>query len=143
MICPKCNAKIKDGSNFCSKCGAKCDTISTDNSESVIQNQEGKQHGSFMISLILSIIGGLIAYLSVFHDAFGGASGFMAVVGGIILFVGIISLAKALGMSDEEINAAIEEAEEKQQREKDIRGANRIWNDAQRDYDRYNHSRKK
>ena len=136
MICPKCNAKIKDGSNFCSKCGAKCDTISTDNSESVIQNQEGKKHGSFMISLILSIIGGLIAYLSVFHDAFGGASGFMAVVGGIILFVGIISLAKALGMSDEEINAAIEEAE-------DIREANRIWNDAQRDYDRYNHSRKK
>lgn len=142
MICSKCNAKIKDESNFCSKCGTKCDTIATNNLKSNKQKQENEKHGTFVIPLIISIIGGLIAYLSVFHDAFGSASGFMAVLGGILLFVGIISLAKALGMSDEEIDAAIEEAEEKQQREKDIREANRIWNDAQRDYDRYNHSRK-
>ncbi len=143
MTCPKCNAVIKDGSNFCSKCGAKCNTVATNNSKPNEQQQKNEKHGTFIIPLIISIIGGLITYLSVFHDAFGGASGFMAVVGAIILFGGVISLAKALGMSDEEINDAIEKAEERQQKEKDIKEANRIWNDAQRDYDRYNHSIKK
>ncbi len=131
MTCKKCNAEIKDGSNFCSKCGAKCDTIVTNASES---NEQ--RHSTFIFPLIISIIGGLLTYLSIFHDAFGGASGFMAVIGGIILLCGVMYLAKMSGMSDEEINAAIEKADEKRQREEDIREANRIWNDAQRKNDR-------
>ena len=143
MICPKCKSKIKDGSNFCSKFGANCDTIAIDNSESDIQNQENEKHGTLMISLILSIVGGLIAYLSVFHDAFGGASGFTAVVGAFVLLIGVILFSRAIGVSDDVIIESLNKANRKYEREREIREANRIWNDAQRDYDRYNHSRKK
>lgn len=40
MICLKCNSEIKNESKFCSKCGAKCDTMATDNSKSSKQKQE-------------------------------------------------------------------------------------------------------
>ena len=133
MICPKCNSEIKNRSNFCSKCGAKCNTIATASQD---QGQKSQKQGNFLFPITIMIIGGLITYLSVFHDAFGGASGFMAVVGGFILLVTVIYLAHMLGMSDEEINAAIKKANEKAQRERDIREANRIWNDAQRENDR-------
>lgn len=43
MICPKCNAKIRDDSKFCSKCGAKCDTIESNNVKS---NNEPEQDSS-------------------------------------------------------------------------------------------------
>lgn len=137
MVCPKCKAKIKDRSNFCSKCGAKCGIIATDNSKSDIQKQENKKHGTFMISLVISIIGGLIVYLSVFHDAFGGASGFTAIIGGVFLAAGCCGV---FGIPIDEFTRGMDENWEEK---KKIERLNHEWNDAQRDYDRYNHSIKK
>ena len=41
-----------------------------------------------MVRIILTVVGGIIAYLAVFKDAFGGASGFLAVVGVAIFACG-------------------------------------------------------
>lgn len=143
MICRKCNSEIRDDSKFCSKCGTKCNTITTDNSKPNKRMQPAKNHRAFMISLIMSFIGGLIAYLSVFHDAFGSASGFMAVIGAFVLLIGIILFLRAIGVPDEVIIEALDKANREADRKREIRRANHIWNDAQRDYDRYNHSIKK
>ena len=53
-----------------------------------------------MVCLILTVVGGIIAYLAVFKDAFGGASGFLAVVGVAIFAYGFCPL---FGISDEDI----------------------------------------
>lgn len=95
------------------------------------------------LSILLSLAGGIVTYLSVFHDVFGGASGFMAVVGALVLLVGVTLFLKAIGVSDEEIAELSDKANRESEREREIRKANYIWNDAQRDYDRYNHSIKK
>lgn len=40
MTCKKCNAVIKDGSNFCSKCGAKCGNVESSNTESNVESNQ-------------------------------------------------------------------------------------------------------
>ena len=53
-----------------------------------------------MVRIILTVVGGIIAYLAVFKDAFGGASGFLAVVGVAIFACGFCPL---VGISGEDI----------------------------------------
>ena len=57
-----------------------------------------------MVRIILTVVGGIIAYLAVFKDAFGGASGFLAVVGVAIFACGFCPL---FGISGEDIEAEV------------------------------------
>ncbi len=88
-----------------------------------------------IICLILAVVGGIIAYLAIFHDAFGGASGFLAVVGGAFVFIGVCAV---FGISGEDI----EEYQKKHIDRFEIERLNHEWNNAQRKYDRYNGKRK-
>ncbi len=88
-----------------------------------------------MVCLILTVVGGIIAYLAVFKDAFGGASGFLAVVGVAIFACGFCPL---FGISGEDI----EENQKKHIDRLEIEKLNHEWNNAQRKYDRYNGKRK-
>lgn len=88
-----------------------------------------------MVCLILTVVGGIIAYLAIFKDAFGGASGFLAVVGVAIFAYGFCPL---FGISDEDI----EENQKKHIDRLEIEKLNHEWNNAQRKYERYNGKRK-
>lgn len=94
-----------------------------------------KKSIAIVASIVLVIAGAVIAYLSIFHDAFGGASGFLAVVGVVIVAVPVCAL---LGISGSDIekhnNTHIDRME--------IERLNNEWNNAQRKYDRYNPKRK-
>ena len=85
-------------------------------------------------SIVLIIAGAVVAYLSIFHDAFGGASGFMAVLG-VSIVVLLVCLLFGISGSDIDRNSNhIDRLE--------IEKLNNEWNNAQRKYDRYNPKRK-
>lgn len=88
-----------------------------------------------IVCVIFAIAGGIVTYLSVFHNAFGGASGFLAVVGVAIFACGFCPL---FGISGEDI----EENQKKHIDRLEIEKLNHEWNNAQRKYDRYNGKRK-
>ena len=81
-----------------------------------------------MVCLILTVVGGIIAYLAVFKDAFG-------VVGVAIFACGFCPL---FGISGEDI----EENQKKHIDRLEIEKLNHEWNNAQRKYERYNGKRK-
>ena len=85
-----------------------------------------------IICVILAIAGGIVTYLSVFHNAFGGASGFTAV----FLAVGCCGV---FGIPIDEFTRKMDEDWEEK---KKIERLNHEWNNAQRKYDRYNGKRK-
>ena len=89
-----------------------------------------------IICVIFAIAGGIVTYLSVFHNAFGGASGFTAVIGGVFLAVGCCGV---FGIPIDEFTRKMDDDWEEK---KKIERLNHEWNNAQRKYDRYNGKRK-
>lgn len=65
MICPKCNAKIKDESNFCSKCGAKCENITINDSQVTDENYVQSNNGlsGWGVLLLIFIIADVISWI--------------------------------------------------------------------------------
>lgn len=136
--CTKCGHRLNDEDSFCSRCGAVQEKNRNNSSKKYSKKaKQPKIMGNLLcISIAMTCIGGLVTYLSVFHNFFGGLSGFAAVVGGFILLAGFTMLIMLLGDNHEVIDKSFEESRARQEKEWEIRRANRIWNEEQRNNDR-------
>lgn len=152
MFCKKCGQELNDNARFCFECGsAQKDEIRVQSDDEIkARKKKNEKYDKENIPVkkwtIMTIVGGLLTYLSVFHDIFFGLSGVAAVISDCVFTYGAVMLimyaSMLLGVSpdktSEAVKKGIEQAEKKNEENDRIRRLNNEWNNAQRDYDRYN-----
>lgn len=98
MICPKCNAEIKDGSNFCSKCGAEYEDIKINDSqikeENFAQNRQKNGISGWRMLFFILLVADVISW-TVFTIA---DSGLFGTLGMLFLVLLLAVIAGSLGV---------------------------------------------